>query len=220
MAGSSLARASDRAQLRPQLDVLDAGEVGALHARRGVAEVVVVDQAAAHRQQLADRDPVAVGEQPRQPPGDRIADAEPSCLRELQDQRRRVDLAHALQPHSRVDRHLRARARIGDPGGAPPASARAGHIRGRARGELGRPRDCAVEDPLQPRTRRLRRFRGACPRRLRVEDSIDGDHDPESRHRRDDQQEQPPTTPTNVMTQLPLPAGEHDTAPPDELLQV
>jgi hypothetical protein len=55
---------------------------------------------------------------------------------------------------------------------------------------------------------------------LREEDSIDGNHDPESCQRRDDQPEQPSTTPTNVMTQLPLPAGEHDTAPPDELLQL
>ena len=207
-----------RKQLCPELRVLDTGNVGALVAGGGVVEVVVVDQAAAHRQQLADRDPVAVGKQPRQPPGDRVADAKPPCLRELQDQRRRVDLAHALQPHPRVHRHPRARARVGDPRRPQPASVRPGHVRRSARRKLGRPRNGTVEDPLQPRTRRLRRFKGACPRRLRVEDSIDRNHDPESRHGRDDQPEQPPTTPVNVMQQ-PLPAGGHGTSPPDGLLQ-
>jgi hypothetical protein len=96
--------------------------------RVGPVEVVVVDQPARVRQEMADRDPIAVGDQARQPLLDGVLDPEDPVLVEQRDQRRGPDLAHALQPHACIGRHRRACSDIGQTRGARPGSLRARHV--------------------------------------------------------------------------------------------
>ena len=135
--------------MRAQHRILDPVDV----VRRPGLEVVGVDHAAGHAQQLLDGDPVAVGQEPRQPVRDRVIELHPPLADELEHERRGPRLAHAVEPQARFRRHRRADPR--DPRRAVPHTTGTDDVGGHAGRDPPRPRHEPVDDPLEIRPRAL-----------------------------------------------------------------
>jgi hypothetical protein len=165
-------------QLGVEPRVLDPGQ----HPGRVLDGVVVVEDAAGVGQQLPQGDPVAEGQQPRQPALDRVIQAEPALFGQLQHQHGRPDLADTLQPHPGIHRHGLAGGHIRDTGRPRPAPVRPGDIGGGAGGDA-----CAAAGQLVEHTLQV----GPCHRLCMVAPRVEhGDGDPSGdeheRHDRND----------------------------------